>query len=66
MKRKSEGWRGYAVHVQAHPAGWDWMVTGIDGRAASGRVADAGSARWCCDFTIAALEALRRVGQRRF
>jgi hypothetical protein len=66
MKRKSEGWRDYAVHIQPEPAGWDWTVTGIDGRTAAGQAPDAGSARWCCDFTIAALEALARVGQRRF
>ncbi len=58
--------RGYAVDIRPGPPGWDWSVTGGDGRTAGGRAPDPLSARRCCDFTIAALEALRRVSERRF
>ncbi len=58
--------RGYAVDIRPGSPGWDWRVTDGDGRTARGRASDPSSARRCCDFTIAALEALRRVGARRF
>jgi hypothetical protein len=50
----------YAVHIQLQPTGCDWRVARSDGRLAHGHAPDAGSARLCCDFTIATLEALRR------
>jgi hypothetical protein len=58
--------RGYAVQIQPRPSGFDWMVTDRNGRTANGQAPDPASADLCCDFTIAMLEALQRVGQRRF
>jgi len=58
--------RGYAVQIQPRPAGCNWMVTDCNGRTAKGQASDPGSAHRCCDFTIATLKALQRVGQRRF
>ena len=66
MTRKVRMRQGYAVHIQPRPTGCDWAVTAGDGRTALGQAPDPASASRCCDFTIAALEALRRVGARRF
>lgn len=56
----------YAVTIEALPTGFDWKVTSADGRTVSGRATNRGSARRCCDFTIATLEAFQRLGRRTF
>lgn len=66
MKRNLQTPHGYAVHIQPQPTGYGWTVTSTDGRCACGQAPSAGSARRYCDFTIATLEAFRRLGRRRF
>ena len=64
--RTSEAESDYAIQVRPQPRGCAWIVTQADGVAMSGEADDAESAHRCGVFAAAALQALQKIGRRRF